>query len=270
MTGLEIITLLSIFIIAGIAAGILAGLLGVGGGIVFVPVLFQTFIFMGIDPALQMHLAVGSSLAVIIVTAIQSARAHHAKQSLDFDIVKRWAPFIVLGVGVGSVAAVYLNADSLKFIFGFLSVLVAIHINLPHQKTFAIPALWLQRSVAASIGFFSSLMGIGGGTFSVAFLTLFGLTIHRAVGTSSALGFFIAVPGTIGFMLAGYGQAGLPPFSVGYVNWLAVLCLIPMTAISAPIGARLAHQFSRQTLERAFSVFLILTALRMFYSLLMA
>ncbi len=267
MTGLEIITLAAVFIIAGSAAGIIAGLLGVGGGIVIVPVLFQTFIFMGIDQGLQMHLAVGSSLAVIIVTAIQSARAHHQKGAIAVDILKIWAPYIVLGVVFGSIAARFLQADSLKFIFGFLSLLVAVYLNLPKKHSIGFPRQWVQHLISVMIGFFSSLMGIGGGTFSVAALSLFGLSIHRAVGTSSAFGFFIALPGTIGFMIAGYGLEGRPVFSIGYVNWLAVICLVPMTALCAPLGARLAHKFSRVTLERAFSLFLIITAARMFWSL---
>jgi len=269
VTGLEILIFAAIYGAAGVAAGLIAGLLGVGGGIVMVPVLFQTCLFMGLPESLQMHLAVGSSLAVIVVTAIQSGRAHHAKGAVDFTILRLWAPAIVFGVVCGAAAARFLTADMLKLIFGVLSVLVAVHLNLPEASRTqgCVPSNIVQRCLAALIGFFSSLMGIGGGTFSVATLTFFGKPIHTAVGTSAALGFFIALPGALGFMLVGLGREGLPPLSVGYVNFLAVACLMPVTAFFAPLGAKLAHRFSHITLERAFSLFLIVTAVRMFWSL---
>lgn len=270
MTGLEILAFAAIYGLAGMVAGLIAGLLGVGGGIVMVPVLFQTFIFMGLPEAFQMHLAVGSSLAVIVVTAIQSGRAHHAKGAVDGDVLRLWAPALVFGVACGAAAARFLTADMLKLVFGVLSLLVAVHLNLPESNRTGgrAPSHFIQRGLATLIGFFSSLMGIGGGTFSVAALTFFGKPIHTAVGTSAALGFFIALPGALGFMLVGYGQEGLPLSSVGYVNFLAVACLMPVTALFAPLGARLAHSFSRETLEKAFSLFLVITAMRMFWSLL--
>lgn len=270
MTGMEILAFAAIYGSAGVAAGLIAGLLGVGGGIIMVPVLFQTYIFMGLAENLQMHLAVGSSLAVIVVTAIQSGRAHHAKGAVDFDIMRVWAPAIIFGVICGAAAARFLTADMLKLIFGLLSLLVAVHLNMPETSRAGgrLPSLIVQRGLASLIGFFSSLMGIGGGTFSVAALSFFGKPIHTAVGTSAALGFFIALPGALGFMLAGYGLDGLPAWSVGYVNFLAVACLMPVTAVFAPVGAKLAHGFSRRTLEWFFSLFLVLTAIRMFWSLL--
>lgn len=271
MTMMEMLALGVIYIMAGVASGLIAGLLGVGGGIVIVPVLFQLYVFMDLASGVQMHLAVGSSLAVIVVTAIQSARAHHAKGAVDFDVLKIWAPAIVFGVICGAGVARFLTADTLKLIFGVLSLVVAVHLNLPQKNPAQgkMPALFFQRIIASLIGFFSALMGIGGGTFSVAALSLFGKSIHHAVGTSAALGFFVALPGALGFMIAGYGLAGLPAWSVGYVNFLAVALLIPMTALTAPMGAKLAHRFSRTALERAFSVFLVLTALRMLWSFFM-
>lgn len=268
MTGMELIAFGAVYILAGAASGLIAGLLGVGGGIVIVPVLFQIYIFMGLGEELQMHLAVGSSLAVIVVTALQSGRAHHAKGAVDFAVMRIWAPAIIFGVICGSATARFLTADVLKIIFGTLSLYVAVHLNLPKKENAGgtMPALFIQRGLATLIGFFSSLMGIGGGTFSVAALTMFGKPIHQAVGTSAAMGLFVALPGAIGFMIAGYGLEGLPAWSVGYVNFLAVALLIPMTAITAPLGARLAHGFSRELLEKVFSVFLVLTALRMFWS----
>ena len=269
MTGAEMIVFAAIYVTAGVMSGLLAGLLGVGGGIIIVPVLFQTYIFMGLPEDVQMHLAVGSSLAVIVVTAIQSARAHHAKGAVDFDIMRLWGPAIIFGVACGAGAARFLTADNLKFIFGILSLCVAIHLNMParHHVDRSLPSKNSQRGLAAVIGFFSSLMGIGGGTFSVAALSFFGKPIHQAVGTSAALGFFVALPGALGFMLAGYGVTTLPPWSVGYVNFLAVACLMPISALVAPLGARLAHRFTRTGLERAFSLFLVLTAIRMFWSM---
>lgn len=270
MTGVEILTLGLIFTLAGISAGLIAGLLGVGGGVVIVPVMFQTFIFLDIDPSLQMHCAIATSLAVIVVTALQSGRTHYKANAVDMSVIRDWAPAVVMGVIAGAVLARFADAGFLKAVFGVLSLLIAIHMvfsGKQERHEAVLPSQAVQKTVAAIIGFFSALMGIGGGTFTVVALQYFGRSIHQAVGTSAAMGFFIAFPGAIGYAIAGWGIEGLPPYSAGYVNLLALAFLLPLTSISAPWGAKLAHRFERRTLEYLFIGFLLLSAARMFWSL---
>ena len=267
MTGAEILIFTAIYIAVGVLSGFIAGLLGVGGGIVIVPFLFQTYVMIGLPESVQLHLAVGSSLAIIVATSLQSARVHYAKGAVDMSVLRAWAPAIAFGAASGAVLGVFLSANMLKIIFGGLALLLALHLNLPMRKVvLSTPIMLVQRALAAVIGFCSALMGVGGGIFFVALLTLFGRSIHQAVGTSAGLGFFIALPGAAGFMLAGAGAEGLPPWSLGYVHFLAVLLLLPVTVWAAPYGARTARRFSRKMLERAFSAFLILVAVRLLAS----
>jgi len=269
MSALDITSLIMVFVFAGAATGLLAGLLGIGGGIVTVPVLFQVFVFMELDPSLQMHCAVGSSLAVIMITAIRAGFAHYDKGVVDMVLVRRWGPMIVLGTVIGAASVRFLNPSILQFVFGMLSLFLAIWLSFfniarPHAS---LPHPFIQRGLATLIGYFASIMGIGGGMMLNIVQVLSGRSIHQSVGTSSALGFFVALPGTLGFMVAGYGLAGLPAFSIGYVNLLAVACLVPSAAVAAPLGAKLAHHFSRKQLERIFCVFLVIATVRMFWSL---
>lgn len=268
---IDIALLIVVLSVAGLAAGVMAGLLGVGGGIIMVPVLFQTFIFLDVPEAIQMHLAVGTSLAIIVVTSLQSVRAHAKLGSVDIETIKLWALPIIIGAASGALIARMVSADGLKGLFALLALTLGIRILLMPQNAELVerklPRL-LEILGAGLIGFLSALMGIGGGTFSVPFMALLGKSMHKSVGTSAGIGFFIALPAALGFAWAGYGSEGLPPYSVGFVNALAFLIMIPTTLYGAPYGARLAHRLEKRKLQIIFACFLFLMGARMLYALL--
>ena len=254
----------------GIIAGVIAGLLGVGGGIVIVPVLFHIFTTLGIDESIRMHLAVGTSLGTIIPTSIRSVRAHHKKGAVDWALLKRWALPMLFGVVVGTVLASYVNGQVLTGIFAAFAIIIAANLAFGREEWRLgdeLPSMPVQSGIAAVIGGLSSMMGIGGGTFGVTTMTLFGRPIHKAVATSAGLGLIISVPGAIGFLVSGWTVQGLPPFSIGYVNLIGLALIVPMTVLAAPWGAALAHKISRKTLARAFAFFLLATSIKMMMGL---
>lgn len=251
----------------GAVAGVLAGLFGIGGGIVIVPVLETALGFVGVDPAIRMHVAVGTSLATIIPTSISSARAHHQRGAVNIDIVKRWAVFVLVGALLGAWVASLVHSRVLATVFATLAFLVAIKmLFFPASRnlTNELPRGALVSVIPVSIGCFSSMMGIGGGTFSVMTLTLFNEPIHRAVGTAALLGLVISVPGMLGFVAAGWGDPRLPAGSLGFVSLLGFACIAPATVLAAPLGARIAHAFSAKQLNMAFGAFLVVASLRLF------
>ena len=256
---------------AGAFAGILAGLLGVGGGIVIVPVLFHLFSFLEIPDAVRMHLAVGTSLSTIIVTSISSMRAHNRRGAVDWDLLKSWGPAVAVGVLLGTAIAVYVRGEVLTLVFAVVALAVSAHMAFAPEGlrvASALPRGALRATMGAVIGAISAMMGIGGGTLSVPTLVMCDYPIRRAVGTASAIGLIIAVPGTLGFVLSGHGVDGLPPFTVGYVSLLGFILIVPMTVLMAPVGAHIAHTIKTRMLRRAFALFLALTALRMFTDVL--
>jgi uncharacterized membrane protein YfcA len=252
----------------GCVAGVLAGLFGIGGGIVIVPVLEAVLGFLGVDPAIRMHVAVATSLATIIPTSISSARAHHRRGAVNVDVVKRWAVFVLVGALLGAWIAAQVHSRVLAAVFATLALLVALKmVFLPTSRnlTESVPSAPWVFVIPAAIGCFSSMMGIGGGTFSVMTLTLFNEPIHRAVGTAALFGLVISLPGTLGFILTGLGDPRLPPASLGYVNLLGLAAIAPTTVLMAPLGARIAHGFTAKKLSVFFGLFLVVVSLRLFY-----
>ena len=252
----------------GAVAGVLAGLFGIGGGIVIVPVLETALGFVGVDPAIRMHVAVGTSLATIIPTSISSARAHHRRKSVDVEIVKRWAVFVLVGALLGAWIASMVHSRVLAIVFASLALLVAVKmLFFPDSRnlTDEVPKGPLVTIIPTAIGGFSSMMGIGGGTFSVMTLTLFNEPIHRAVGTAALFGLVISLPGMIGFAVAGWGDPRIPPGSLGFVSMFGFACIAPATVLAAPLGAKIAHGFSAQRLNMLFGAFLIIASLRLFF-----
>ena len=252
----------------GTVAGVLAGLFGIGGGIVIVPVLETALGFVGVDPAIRMHVAVGTSLATIIPTSISSARAHHRRKSVDVEIVKRWAVFVLVGALLGAWIASMVHSRVLAIVFASLALLVAVKmLFFPDSRnlTDEVPKGPLVTIIPTAIGGFSSMMGIGGGTFSVMTLTLFNEPIHRAVGTAALFGLVISLPGMIGFAVAGWGDPRIPPGSLGFVSMFGFACIAPATVLAAPLGAKIAHGFSAQRLNMLFGAFLIIASLRLFF-----
>jgi len=252
----------------GCVAGVTAGLFGIGGGIVIVPVLEFALSLLGVDPAIRMHVAVATSLATIIPTSISSARAHHLRQSVDINIVKRWSFFVLTGALLGAWIAAQVHSRVLAMVFATLAMLIALKmIFFPESRNLTqdVPRGPLILSIPTAIGTLSSMMGIGGGTFSVMTLTLFNQPIHRAIGTAALLGLVISLPGTIGFIISGWNDVRVPPGSLGYVSLIGFALIAPTTVICAPIGARIAHSFSAKRLSMSFGVFLVIVAARLFY-----
>lgn len=263
---MELASLVVAMLAAGAAGGVLAGLLGVGGGIVIVPVLEFALGVVGVDAAVRMHIAVATSLATIVATSISSARAHHRRNSIDFGVVRYWSPWIVAGAAAGIVIAANVGAEFLAAVFAVVALGVAVKMALPLDDTHLsgdIPRGVFGPVVPILIGAVSTLMGIGGGTLSVMAMTLASKPIHLAVGTAALLGLVIAVPATLGYVISGWGNELLPVASLGYVNLLGFAVIAPATVLFAPLGARIAHALPRRRLSALFGVFLFVVAVRM-------
>lgn len=255
----------------GAVAGILSGLLGVGGGIVVVPVLFWVFKVLGYPADLGMQVAVGTSLVTVALTAFTAARSHHKRGSVDMQIVRRWAPWMAVGALCGGTIAGIVKGDFLMLVFGLVALLVAWNMALPRTRLLAnrLPQrTGAQPLMAGGVGMVSSMMGIGSGTLGVPLLTAFSVPVHRAVGTAAALGLVIGVPGAFAMLITGLSIEGRPPFSVGYINFIAVLLIMPLSILCAPLGTRLAHAVEPVWIKRAFALFLCVTAARMLLSVL--
>ncbi len=268
----DLIFLAVSLIAAGAVTGLLAGLFGVGGGAVIVPVLYEVFRVIGVPEEVRMPLVVGTSLAVIIPTSIRSYRAHLAKGLVDMSIVKIWAVPVVIGVLAGGFIARYAPADVFKAVFVVVAGLSAFRLLLGKDSwklADDMPGNLVMRLYGLVIGVLSALMGIGGGQLSSLFMTFYGRPIHQAVATSSGLGVLISIPGALGYIYAGWPKMDiLPPLSLGYVSFIGFLLFIPTSIWTAPIGARLAHRLSKRRLEVAFGIFLLVVCARFFWSLI--
>jgi uncharacterized membrane protein YfcA len=257
---------------AGATGGLIAGLLGVGGGIVLVPALDLALIAAGVDHAVSLHVAVATSMATIVPTAISSARAHARRNAVDFAVVKRWAVPIVVGALAGSLAASRVDGNVLAAVFGTVALLSALKMLLPLDRVVlrqSLPGGVIGALIPAFIGAISAMMGIGGGTLSVPTMTLCGEPVHKAVGTAALLGLWIALPATAGYLLAHPGEAAaLPPLTIGYVSLVGFALVAPVSWLVAPFGAKLAHSLDRRKLSAAFGLFLLIVATRMLYRVL--
>jgi uncharacterized membrane protein YfcA len=254
---------------AGFVTGLLAGLLGIGGGGILLPVLFELFGALGVDDAVRMHLAVGTSLAVIVPTSIRSFAAHRAKGAVDMELLRSMALPVVVGVALGALLARNASDDVLEAIWVGAATLIAVKLAFGRDWLLgeAVPGQPFRALYGGFVGLISTLMSIGGGVFITALMTFYGQPIQRAVATSSGFGPLIAIPGALGFVWAGWGAAGLPPGSLGYVSLLGTLVIIPSSVLAAPLGVRLAHGISRRTLELAFALFLLAVSIRFLFSL---
>ena len=267
----ELAALTGALLAAGFATGLLAGLLGIGGGGILVPVLYEVFGSLGVDEAVRMHLAVGTSLAVIVPTSLRSFAGHRARGAVDMDLVRSMALPVVAGVALGAVLARYADEAVLKGIWVAAASLVSLKLFLGRQDWQlgeAIPGQPFRAIYGGFVGLLSTLMSIGGGVFITALMSFYGHPIQRAVATSSAFGPIIAIPGAVGFIWAGWHAAGLPPGSLGYVSLFGALLIIPTSVLAAPLGVRLAHGISRRKLELAFATFLAVVGARFLLSLI--
>lgn len=252
--------------VIGALGGVLAGLLGVGGGIVLVPAFFYAFQTLGYDGPMLMQMCLATSLATIIVTSLRSVQSHNKKGAVDWAILKTWGPGIAIGAIVGVLAASALRSSALQGLFGVLAMVIGLYLALGRSDWKLredMPGGVLRAVLSPLVGFLSVLMGIGGGSFGVPMMTLFGRPIHRAVATAAGFGVIIAVPSVIGFLFVKVPEDMRPPLTIGAVNLPTFLIVICMTLITTPIGARIAHATNAKPLKRIFGAFLILVAANM-------
>jgi hypothetical protein len=250
----------------GIIAGFVAGLLGVGGGLIIVPILILIFQSNNFTQEIIVHLAIGTSLATIIFTSFSSIYAHHFKHhAVRWDIVKKLTPGIVIGALLGAVIADSISAKNLQQFFGFFELFVAAQMafNIKASATRTLPENAGMFSAGSGIGIISSIVGIGGGTLTVPFLTWCNVKMQQAVATSSACGLPISVAGCVGFIFTGWNEVNLPDYSFGYIYWPAFLSIVLSSMVMAPVGAWLAHRLSAARLKRFFSVALFALGIKM-------
>jgi len=267
----ELAWLVAAVMLAGVATGILAGLFGIGGGAIIVPVLYEVFRILGVPEEVRMQLCVGTSMAIIIPTTIRSYLTHRAKGAVLMDVMRIWAVPAVAGVAAGSVIAYFAPATVFKVVFLVVVTFIAFKL-LFGRDSWRIADHFPGRAAMTGYGFLigivSSLMGVSGGSISNMIQTLYGTRLHNAVATSSGLGVPITIAGTIGLMIAGWPKTALmPPLSIGYVSLLGVAIMAPVSSFTASYGAVLAHRLSKRQLEIGFGLFLLLVSARFAASL---
>ena len=267
----EVIWLVVAVVSAGVMTGMLAGLFGIGGGAVIVPVLFEVFRVLGVPDELRMQLCIGTSLAIIAPTTVRSYWAHRARGLVIAPVMRAWAIPSMIGVAIGSVAAAIAPAGMFKIAFVAIAGIIATKMLLGRDDWLIahdLPGRLTMSGYGFLIGLASSLMGISGGSLATLVLTLYGKPIHNAVATSAGIGVPITIAGTVGYCLAGLPhQSQLPPFSIGFVSVIGVLMMAPISSYVAPFGARLAHALPKRRLEVAFGLFLLVASARFLISL---
>ncbi|MET3712719.1 putative membrane protein YfcA [Sphingomonas trueperi] len=259
-------------LVAGLAAGFAGGVFGIGGGFVVVPALLLMLPLLGGEHSQYAHVAIGTSAATIIITSIRSVLSHHKRGAVDFEILKTWAPWVVLGDGIGVLLASHVDGRVLTMVFATGVLLMSVNFLVPKLGNRVIsdqmPGGVTRVAIAGGLGTFSSLLGIGGGTIAIMVMTLCGRSIHRAVATASGIGTLIAIPSAIGFALIGLREPGLPWGSLGFVNLPATLAIASMSMLTAPLGVAAAHALQPAILKRVFGIYLIVIALVMFHNAL--
>lgn len=274
----QLLELVLLLVVTGALAGFLAGIFGIGGGAVLVPVLYECFRIAGVPLDARMPLCIGTSLAIIIPTSIRSWQAHHKRGSVDMDILVRWAVPVLLGVMLGSVIARYAPEKLFKVVFVGVAWSAAARLLLGKENWRLgdeMPKGIFMRAYGFFIGLLSTLMGIGGGLFSNLLMTFYGRPIHQAIGTSAGLAVLISIPGAIGYIYAGWPAAArFPdvaalqlPFAVGYISLIGALLVMPTSLLVAPLGVRVAHFMTKRKLEIAFGIYLLVVSSRFVVSL---
>lgn len=261
------LTIIALYLGLGAVAGVLAGLLGIGGGLVIVPMLVFAFTWQGLPAEHMMHLALGTSLASIIFTAVSSFMAHHKRGAVRWEVVRRITPGIIIGTLAGTFLAAALSTTFLKIFFAIFLYFVAWQIlsGRKPQPGRELPGHGGMLGIGGGIGVFSSLVGIGGGTLSVPFMLWCNIGLHQAIGTSAAIGFPIAVAGTIGYIFNGWPVADLPAWSLGYIYLPALAGIVAASVLTAPWGVRLAHSLPVAKLKKIFAILLLAVASRMLW-----
>ncbi len=268
----ELINLLLVLTAAAAVAGFMAGLLGVGGGIIMVPALYYAFTVLDFDIATRMHLSVGTSLAIIIPTSIISTKTHMEYDAVDFRMVRSFGIFILLGVIAGTFLAVSLKTPALVLFFSIFAFMVGLFFIFVREKLMDNPKKisdLVKNISGVIIGFISIPLGIGGGSLMVPFMRTFGYDIRKSIGTAAAVGFLIALSGTITMITGGKIIDNInTPFSIGYINLLGFIVFVPVTMIMARIGAKAVYKIDKKLLSKIFGIFLILVSIRSFFEYL--
>jgi uncharacterized membrane protein YfcA len=267
----ELALLAAVIVVGGVITGILAGLFGIGAGSVIVPVLYEIFRWIGVPEEVRMQLCVGTSLAIIVPTNLRSYREHRRHGAVLMDVARAWAVPAMVGVGVGSLIAGLAPSAVMKIAFVAVTAIIGLKLLSGRDDwriAHALPGRLAMTLYGFIVGLSSSLMGTSGGSVANIFLTLHGRSIHNAVATAAAVGVPITIAGTIGYMLAGLPQQALmPPFSIGFVSFVGFTLMAPVSSVTAPYGARLAHAWPKRRLEIALGAFLLLVSLRFLASL---
>ena len=257
--------LLGAMLVAGCATGFAAGLFGIGGGIITVPVLYGVFQALNIADEQSLKAAIGTSLAVILVTSVASLATHHSAGHVDRKILFGWAPWIAAGAAFGGAVARWVPAEALAAVFVIGAFYIASRRLVSKKETSTrkidLDAAYLKIPIGAGAGVFSALMGLGGGAVGVMVMTLAGRPMHQAIATSAGIGLAVAAPGVAGFVLSGWGASGLPPGSIGFVNAPAFATVAVTAGGMAPLGARLAHRLDAMLLSRIFAVYVAIAAM---------
>lgn len=252
---------------AGLLAGFAAGIFGIGGGFVVVPALYAVLPLLGGDKAQYAHVAIGTSAATIIVTSLRSLKSHAKRGSVDWDVLRTWAPWLIIGDAIGVMLAGRVDGHVLLTIFAAGVLLMSLNFLVPrfsnHVISDTMPGAAPRMAIAGGLGVFSSLLGIGGGTIAIMVMTLHGRTIHKAIATASGIGSLIAIPSAAGFALIGLREHGLPWGSVGYVNLPATAAIAATSILTAPIGVAAAHALPPSPLKRTFGIYLVFISLVM-------
>lgn len=266
----EILGLILTMCAAGAVAGITAGLFGIGGGFVVVPALLAVFPLFSPPNAELIYVAIGTSLASIVVSSARSVQAHNARGAVDFDVLRDWSLWLVLGVGAGLYIASITDGRNLFVVFAAGVLVYSLYFLFPNifnrfNNSLAMPRGAAKVGLASVLGGFSALLGIGGGTITVMTMVICNRPVHQAVATAAGVGFIIGLPGAIGFVILGLGVEGLPWGTVGYVNVPALLAISALSLITTPIGARWAHSLDERKLKRLFGLYLLFVSCTMFY-----
>jgi uncharacterized protein len=266
----EIAMLVPALIGGGVIAGLLSGLFGVGGGGILVPVLYELLGVLGVPVEIRMHVAVGTTFAIIVPTGLRSTMAHYRRGAVDLKVLRTLGSAVAGGVLVGLVAARFAGDETMKSVWVFSAVLIALYQffgNKEWRLGDDLPGPAVQIPVGMCVGLLATLMGVGGAAYIVPYMTLYGRPVHQAVGTAAGISSLVAVPAMLGYMWAGWGAPGLPPGSVGYVSLIGAAAMIPSSLLAAPLGVRIAHGLTRRQLEISFGLFISLVALRFILAL---
>ncbi len=264
----DLITLIMVLAVSATISGFMAGLLGVGGGVIMVPALYYAFETLSFDPSTIMHLSLGTSLAIIIPTSVMSTKTHMKYNAVDFKLIKSFGIFVAIGILLGTFFASNLDTPRLVLIFSIFAFCVGLFFIFFREKLGENPRdipFQIKSFIGTCIGFVSVPLGIGGGSISVPLMRLFGYSIQNAIGTSAAIGFLISVTGAVSMAFSGLVFDNVnSPLSIGYVNIPGFLVFVPVTMLMAPIGARLVHRIEKKLLSRIFGCFLIIISTRSF------